>query len=163
KDGLIVPVLRNADTLGLREIRTSSDALYQAARQEPPKLSRDQMTGGTFTISNLGMYGVRQFDAVLNLPQVGILAVGAAEKRASALLVFSRVGSSLTTDGLPKEHHAIRLRRFGDRRRPCRLCGSHPGRAARQAHALRRARQARRHLPELGVHPDQGAADERPP
>ena len=51
----------------------------EAARSD--KLTPEQMTGGTFTISNLGMYGVRQFDAILNLPEVGILAVGAAEKR----------------------------------------------------------------------------------
>ncbi len=44
-------------------------------------LTSEQLTGGTFTISNLGMYGTRQFDAILNLPEVGILAVGAAEKR----------------------------------------------------------------------------------
>ena len=77
--GLIVPVLRNADTLGLREIRVQSEALVQAARKN--KLTAEQMTGGTFTISNLGMYGVREFDAILNLPEVAILAVGAAEKR----------------------------------------------------------------------------------
>ena len=77
--GLIVPVLHNADTLGLREIRTTSEALAEAARKGT--LTGEQLTGGTFTISNLGMYGVRQFDAILNLPQVGILAVGAAEKR----------------------------------------------------------------------------------
>jgi pyruvate dehydrogenase E2 component (dihydrolipoamide acetyltransferase) len=78
-EGLIVPVLKNADALGLREIRTGSEALYEAARKN--KLTANQMNGGTFTISNLGMFGVREFDAILNLPQVGILAVGAAEKR----------------------------------------------------------------------------------
>ena len=77
---LIVPVLANADTLGLRDIRIKTDELVQAARQS--KLKPAQMMGGTFTISNLGMYGVRQFDAILNLPEVAILAVGAAERRA---------------------------------------------------------------------------------
>jgi pyruvate dehydrogenase E2 component (dihydrolipoamide acetyltransferase) len=65
--GLIVPVLRNADALGLREIRTGTEAIAAAARQG--KLTSQQMTGGTFTISNLGMYGVREFDAILNLPR----------------------------------------------------------------------------------------------
>src|SRR5206468_11293046 len=51
--GLIVPVLRNADTLGLREIRVGSEALVDAARNS--KLTPEQMSGGTFTISNLGM------------------------------------------------------------------------------------------------------------
>ena len=60
------------------------------------------MTGGTFTISNLGMYGVRQFDAILNLPEVGILAVGAAEKRpvvvGDALVVGTVMTLTLTAD-----------------------------------------------------------------
>lgn len=76
-DGLIVPVLANADQLGLREIRQGTQALAEAARQN--KLTPKQMMGSTFTISNLGMYGVKQFDAILNLPEVGILAVGATE------------------------------------------------------------------------------------
>ena len=99
-DGLIVPVLKHADALGLREIRTGSEALYEAARAM--KLTSDQMTGGTFTISNLGMYGVREFDAILNLPQVGILAVGAAEKRpvveGDKLVVGTVMTVTLTAD-----------------------------------------------------------------
>jgi len=99
-EGLIVPVLKNADALGLREIRTGSEALYEASRSM--KLTGDQMTGGTFTISNLGMYGVREFDAILNLPQVGILAVGAAEKRpvveGDALVVGTVMTVTLTAD-----------------------------------------------------------------
>ena len=77
--GLIVPVLHNADQLGLREIRLGTLALAEAARGN--KLTPRQMMGGTFTISNLGMYGIRHFDAILNLPEVGILAVGATEQR----------------------------------------------------------------------------------
>ena len=73
-EGLIVPVLHHADSLGLREIRIQSEALAAAARANT--LSSEQLTGGTFTISNLGMFGTQQFDAILNLPQVGILAVG---------------------------------------------------------------------------------------
>jgi pyruvate dehydrogenase E2 component (dihydrolipoamide acetyltransferase) len=99
-EGLIVPVLKNADSLGLREIRTGSEKLYEAARSM--KLTGDQMTGGTFTISNLGMYGVREFDAILNLPQVGILAVGAAEKRpvveGDKLVVGTVMTVTLTAD-----------------------------------------------------------------
>jgi pyruvate dehydrogenase E2 component (dihydrolipoamide acetyltransferase) len=78
-EGLIVPVLRRADTLGLVEIRRQSEALAAAARSN--QLTTDQLTGSTFTISNLGMYGVHQFDAILNMPEVGILAVAAAERR----------------------------------------------------------------------------------
>lgn len=77
--GLIVPVLQNADLLGLKDIRLGTQSLADAARGN--KLTPKQMMGGTFTISNLGMYGVKQFDAILNLPEVGILAVGATEAR----------------------------------------------------------------------------------
>jgi len=78
-EGLIVPVLHRADTLGLAEIRRQSAALAVAARSK--QLTTEQLTGSTFTISNLGMFGIRQFDAILNLPEAGILAVAAAERR----------------------------------------------------------------------------------
>jgi pyruvate dehydrogenase E2 component (dihydrolipoamide acetyltransferase) len=102
--GLIVPVLRNADQLGLREIRVQSEALVAAARGN--KLTPEQMSGGTFTISNLGMYGVRQFDAILNLPEVGILAVGAAEKRPVVVDNHLAVGTVLTVT-LTADHRAV--------------------------------------------------------
>ncbi len=99
-EGLIVPVLHDADTLGLREIRAKSDAIARAARAGT--LSTEQLTGGTFTISNLGMYGTRQFDAILNLPEVAILAVGAAEKRpvveGDQLVVGTVMTLTLTAD-----------------------------------------------------------------
>ena len=98
--GLMVPVLHNADTLGLREIRQGTEELAQATRGG--KLKPQQMMGGTFTISNLGMYGVRAFDAILNLPEVAILAVGAAEKRAvvegDSLVVGTMMTVTLTAD-----------------------------------------------------------------
>jgi len=78
-EGLIVPVLHRADTLGLAEIRRQSAALAVAARSK--QLTTEQLTGSTFTISNLGMFGIHQFDAILNLPEVGILAVAVAERR----------------------------------------------------------------------------------
>ena len=77
--GLIVPVLHRADQLDLKEIRQGTVALAEAARAN--KLTSSQMMGSTFTISNLGMYGIKQFDAILNLPEVAILAVGATEQR----------------------------------------------------------------------------------
>ncbi|MGB2612130.1 MAG: dihydrolipoamide acetyltransferase family protein [Isosphaeraceae bacterium] len=78
-EGLIVPVLHRADTLGLSEIHRQSAALAVAARSK--QLTTEQLIGSTFTISNLGMFGIHQFDAILNLPEVGILAVAAAERR----------------------------------------------------------------------------------
>ena len=87
-EGLIVPVLHHADSLGLREIRIQSEALAAAARANT--LSSEQLTGGTFTISNLGMFGTQQFDAILNLPQVGILAVAQLSSAPSSATTASR-------------------------------------------------------------------------
>ena len=78
-DGLIVPVLRAAQTMGLREIRQRSADLIDRARAQ--RLRREEQTEGTFTISSLGTFGIREFSAIINPPEVGILAVGAAEKR----------------------------------------------------------------------------------
>ena len=103
-EGLIVPVLHNADQLGLVEIRTQSEALAAAARAST--LSGEQLTGGTFTISNLGMFGTRQFDAILNLPEVGILAVGAAEKRPVVDGNQLTVGTVMTLT-LTADHRAV--------------------------------------------------------
>jgi pyruvate dehydrogenase E2 component (dihydrolipoamide acetyltransferase) len=98
--GLIVPVVRDADLLGLREIRIQTEAVTSAARNN--KLTPEQMTGGTFTISNMGMYGVRQFDAIINLPEVAILAVASAEKRpvveGDRLTVGTVMAVTLTAD-----------------------------------------------------------------
>ena len=102
--GLIVPVLRNADQLGLREIRVQSEALAAAARNN--KLVPEQMSGGTFTISNLGMFGVRQFDAILNPPEVGILAVAAAEKRPVVVGDALTIGTVMTVT-LTADHRAV--------------------------------------------------------
>ena len=103
-EGLIVPVLHNADTLGLIEVRAQSEALATAARANT--LTGEQLTGGTFTISNLGMYGTRQFDAILNLPEVGILAVGAAEKRPVVEGDQLTVGTVMTLT-LTADHRAV--------------------------------------------------------
>ena len=64
------------------------------------------MMGGTFTISNLGMYGVKQFDAILNLPEVGILAVGAGEKRPVVEGDTLVVGTVMTVT-LTADHRAV--------------------------------------------------------
>ncbi len=98
--GLMVPVLHNADRLGLKEIRQGTEALAHATRNG--QLKPAQMIGGTFTISNLGMYGVKQFDAIINQPEVAILAVGAGEKRpvveGDKLIVGTLMTVTLTAD-----------------------------------------------------------------
>ena len=77
-NGLIVPVIRNADRRSVQEIARARADLVSRARNG--KLTLQDLEGGTFTISNLGMFGVDQFVAVLNPPQVAILAVGAVKE-----------------------------------------------------------------------------------
>jgi pyruvate dehydrogenase E2 component (dihydrolipoamide acetyltransferase) len=102
--GLIVPVLPDADRLGLVEIRQGTLALAEAARNN--SLNPKQMMGSTFTISNLGMYGVKQFDAILNMPEVGILAVGATEARPVVEGGQLTVGQVMTVT-LTADHRAV--------------------------------------------------------
>ncbi len=75
--GLVVPVIRDADRSTVQEIARARADLVTRARDN--KLTLQDMEGGTFTISNLGMFGVEQFTAVLNPPQIAILAVGAVK------------------------------------------------------------------------------------
>ena len=77
--GLITPVVRAADTRSLAEIAAATADLTDRARRGA--LAREDIAGGTFTVSNLGMYGLSRFDAIVNPPQVAILAAGAAEDR----------------------------------------------------------------------------------
>ncbi|MCB9928519.1 MAG: 2-oxo acid dehydrogenase subunit E2 [Alphaproteobacteria bacterium] len=78
-NGLITPIIRAAHTKGLADISAEMADLAKRAREG--KLQPMEFTGGTFSISNLGMFGVKQFDAVINPPQGAILAVGAGEQR----------------------------------------------------------------------------------
>jgi pyruvate dehydrogenase E2 component (dihydrolipoamide acetyltransferase) len=78
-DGLITPIIKGADQKGLAQIARESKDLAERARAG--KLKLDEFQGGTFSISNLGMFGVREFAAVINPPQGGILAVGLGEQR----------------------------------------------------------------------------------
>ncbi len=75
EQGLIVPVLRNANKLGILDIARESRRLAEAAREG--KLRPEDFSGGTFTVSNLGMFDVESFTAVINPPESAILAVGA--------------------------------------------------------------------------------------
>ncbi|XP_036845406.1 dihydrolipoyllysine-residue acetyltransferase component of pyruvate dehydrogenase complex, mitochondrial [Oncorhynchus mykiss] len=78
-NGLITPIVFNAHTKGLAAI--SSDVSALAAKARDGKLQPHEFQGGTFTISNLGMFGVKNFSAIINPPQACILAVGGSEKR----------------------------------------------------------------------------------
>ena len=79
EDGLITPVIRHADRKGLLEIAAESKVL--AERAHARKLQPDEYTGATFTVSNLGMFDIEEFTAVINPPEAGILAVGRIAQR----------------------------------------------------------------------------------
>lgn len=76
-EGLITPVVRGANLKGIREIAAEVKDLAGKARAK--KLQPDQYTGATFSISNLGMFGIKEFTAIINPPESGIIAVGGAE------------------------------------------------------------------------------------
>ena len=86
--GLSTPVVRDAANQTAAEIAATVAALAERARSG--KLTREEITGGTFTVSNLGMFGIDGFDAIINPPQVAILAVGAARER-----VIARQGAAV--------------------------------------------------------------------
>ena len=73
-EGLIVPVVRDADKKSLKDIAAEAKTLAEKARASQLKL--EEVSGGTFTVSNLGMYGVDAFTPIINAPQSGILGVG---------------------------------------------------------------------------------------
>ena len=79
ENGLLAPVVRSADSKTPGEIGSEIKALAERARAG--SLTREEISGGTFTISNLGMFGIDRFDAIINPPQVGILAVAAVSAR----------------------------------------------------------------------------------
>jgi pyruvate dehydrogenase E2 component (dihydrolipoamide acetyltransferase) len=79
-NGLLVPVMRSCETKTIPQLAAERADLVQRTREG--KLKQEDLEGGTFTISNLGMFGVERFVAVLNPPQAAILAVGAIEERA---------------------------------------------------------------------------------
>ena len=99
-DGLITPIIRNADHKGLATI--SAEMKDLAGRAREGKLMPEEYQGGTFSISNLGMLGIREFSAVINPPQGAILAVGAGEKRPvvkdDALAIATVMSCTLSVD-----------------------------------------------------------------
>jgi pyruvate dehydrogenase E2 component (dihydrolipoamide acetyltransferase) len=82
-EGLIVPVIRNADSLPLRELAGVARDLVGRARSG--KLKQAEIEGGTFSVSNLGMLGITSFQAIINPPEPGILAVGSVVERATGV------------------------------------------------------------------------------
>jgi pyruvate dehydrogenase E2 component (dihydrolipoamide acetyltransferase) len=99
-DGLITPIVKNADTKGLAAI--SNEMKDLGARAKAGKLKPEEFQGGGFSISNMGMYGVSHFAAIINPPQAGILAVGAGVQRAvvkgGALAIATVMTCQLSVD-----------------------------------------------------------------
>ncbi len=98
--GLITPIVKGAEARGLADISATMKDL--AARARDGRLKPEEFQGGTFSISNLGMFGVKQFEAVINPPQGCILAVGASEQRAvvkdNALAIATVMTCTLSVD-----------------------------------------------------------------
>ncbi len=100
RDALVVPTIFDVDRKGLRQIAEESRAL--AARVREGTITPPELSGGTFTVSNLGMYGVTSFAAVINPPQAAILSVGSIEEvpvvRDGAIVPGSRMSATLACD-----------------------------------------------------------------
>ena len=98
--GLITPIIKDAGSLGLAAISAKAKELAGKARDG--KLAPEEFQGGTFTISNLGMFGVKSFNSIINPPQGGILSVGAGEQRPvvknGALAVATVMSLTLAVD-----------------------------------------------------------------
>ena len=98
--GLITPIIREAETKGLAQIATEAKDLAERARSR--KLTPEEYLGGTFSVSNLGMFGIRSFNSIINEPQGCILSVGVGEKRPVArgeqLAIATVMSLTLTCD-----------------------------------------------------------------
>ena len=98
--GFITPIIKKAETKGLATI--SSEMKDLAVRARDGKLKPEEFQGGSFSISNLGMFGVKEFAAIINPPQACILAVGAGEQRAvvrkGALAIANVMTVTLSVD-----------------------------------------------------------------
>ncbi|AVG24436.1 dihydrolipoamide acetyltransferase, E2 component [Pontimonas salivibrio] len=102
--GLLTPVLRGVEAMGLTEINSQVNSLASKAREG--RITQAEIEGGSFSISNLGMYGTDAFQAILNPPQSGILAVGAA-RDAAVVEQGSLVAGKIMTVNLSADHRAV--------------------------------------------------------
>ncbi|MBS7634024.1 2-oxo acid dehydrogenase subunit E2 [Candidatus Bathyarchaeota archaeon] len=104
EDGPIVPVLKNADSMDLIQISSKVEKLIAKAREK--KLSEDEFTGGTFTISNLGIFDVDSFTAIINPPEVAILAVGKIRDKPTVVNGEIKIRKIMNTT-LSADHRAV--------------------------------------------------------
>ena len=104
EDGLITPIVKNAISKGIEEI--SMEVKLLASKAKKGELSPEEYNGGNFTVSNLGMFGIKNFNAIINPPQSMILAVGKAEPRAVVSNNEITI-SNLMTVTLSCDHRAV--------------------------------------------------------
>jgi len=102
--GLITPIIKDVQLKGLKDI--SDDMKILAAKAKEGKLLPEEYIGGSFSISNLGMYGIKEFSAVINPPQGAILAVGAGEKRAIVINDSITIATMMTVT-LSCDHRVV--------------------------------------------------------
>lgn len=103
-NGLITPIVKAAETKGLKEI--SAEVKDLAGRAREGKLKPEEFQGGTFSVSNLGMYGIKEFGAIINPPQACILAVGAGEQKPYVAGGDVKIGTFMTCT-LSVDHRAV--------------------------------------------------------
>jgi pyruvate dehydrogenase E2 component (dihydrolipoamide acetyltransferase) len=105
ENGLIVPVVRNADLKGVGQI--AGEVVDLASRAREGQLVSSEVKGGTFTISNLGPFGVEQFEAIINPPEAGILAIGATQQEAVPLEDGQIVSRPVMKFSLSADHRIV--------------------------------------------------------
>ncbi|MBT4989397.1 MAG: pyruvate dehydrogenase complex dihydrolipoamide acetyltransferase [Rickettsiales bacterium] len=105
EDGLITPIVANADQKPLKNISSEMKLLAKKAREN--KLQPHEFQGGGFSISNLGMYGIKQFSAIVNPPQSCILAVGATEKKVIATADDQITTANMTNFTISCDHRVV--------------------------------------------------------
>jgi pyruvate dehydrogenase E2 component (dihydrolipoamide acetyltransferase) len=105
ENGLVVPVIRDVDKLSLKQVAAQSSALAEKARAR--RLSPADALGGTFTVTNLGMFGIDAFTPIINLPQTSILGVGAIRREAVVLDEDHIVPRDLVTLSLTFDHQVV--------------------------------------------------------
>jgi pyruvate dehydrogenase E2 component (dihydrolipoamide acetyltransferase) len=103
-NGLITPIVKAAETKGLKQI--SEEVKDLAGRAREGRLKPEEFQGGTFSVSNLGMYGIREFGAIINPPQACILAVGAGEEKPFVENGQIRIGTFMQCT-LSVDHRAV--------------------------------------------------------
>ena len=104
EDGLITPIIKSADKKGINEISNEVKTLVKKAKNN--SLSPEEYTGGTITISNLGMYGISEFDAIINPPQSCIIAIGEA-KKTPVILNDEIIHATIMKSTLSADHRVL--------------------------------------------------------